>query len=151
LLNGKQTADEAAVVARAGARGAITIATNMAGRGTDIRLGPEVAQLGGLHVVATQRHESERVDRQLIGRCARQGDPGSCQFFVCAEDRLIANHSPVLARQMRRLAGPDGEIHTDLSAQVRSVQAQVERAARLRRQEVAQYDDWLTELVARLS
>jgi preprotein translocase subunit SecA len=151
LLNGRQTADEAAVVAAAGQRGAVTIATNMAGRGTDIRLGQDVTELGGLHVIATQHHESERVDRQLIGRCARQGDPGSCQFFVSAQDRLIAVHSPVLARQMRRLAGQGGEVRVDLSAQIRVVQTQAEHAARLRRQDVAQYDEWLTDLVTRLS
>ncbi|MGE0757538.1 MAG: preprotein translocase subunit SecA [Pirellulaceae bacterium] len=150
LLNGRQTAEEAAVIADAGQRGAVTVATNMAGRGTDIRLGPGVAELGGLHVVAAQRHESERVDRQLIGRCARQGDPGSCQFFVSADDRLIKLHSPILARQMQRLARENGEIYCDLSAQIRTVQNQAERAARLRRQELAQHDEWLTELVAQL-
>ena len=82
VLNAKQHQLEAEIVARAGERGAVMIATNMAGRGTDIKLSPGVAELGGLHVVGTERHESRRIDRQLRGRCARQGDPGSSQFFI---------------------------------------------------------------------
>jgi preprotein translocase subunit SecA len=151
ILNGKQTAEEAKIVAEAGRRGAITIATNLAGRGTDIQLEPGVAELGGLHVIATERNESERIDRQLIGRCARQGDPGSGQFFVSAEDSLITLHSPVLARQMKRLADDDGEIRIDLSAQVRAVQKQAERAGRLKRQSVADYDEWRMDLISKLS
>jgi preprotein translocase subunit SecA len=89
VLNARQDENEAAVIARAGERGAVTISTNMAGRGTDIRLGPGVAELGGLHVVGTQRHESRRIDNQLRGRAGRQGDPGSSRFFVSMEDDLI--------------------------------------------------------------
>jgi preprotein translocase subunit SecA len=88
-LNARQDENEAAVIARAGERGAVTISTNMAGRGTDIRLGPGVADLGGLHVIGTQRHESRRIDNQLRGRAGRQGDPGSSRFFVSLEDDLI--------------------------------------------------------------
>ncbi len=89
VLNAKFHQQEAEIVARAGQRGSVTIATNMAGRGTDIKLGPGVAELGGLHVIGTERHESRRIDRQLRGRCARQGDPGSSHFFISLEDNLM--------------------------------------------------------------
>jgi preprotein translocase subunit SecA len=89
VLNAKQHGLEAAIVAEAGQAGRVTIATNMAGRGTDIKLGPGVAEAGGLHVLGTERHESIRIDRQLAGRAGRQGDPGSSQFFMCLEDELL--------------------------------------------------------------
>ncbi len=89
VLNARQNQDEAEIVAQAGGRGRITVATNMAGRGTDIRLAPGVVDLGGLHVIATERHDSGRIDRQLFGRCGRQGDPGSCQAIVSLEDELV--------------------------------------------------------------
>ena len=86
VLNARQDADEAAIVAEAGQLARITVATSMAGRGTDIRLGAGVAELGGLHVLATQRAAAARIDRQLSGRCARQGDPGSCELLLSVED-----------------------------------------------------------------
>ncbi len=89
VLNARQDREEAEIVARAGERGTITVATNMAGRGTDIRLGPGVAELGGLHVILTERHEARRIDRQLFGRCGRQGDPGSFEASVSLEDELV--------------------------------------------------------------
>ena len=89
VLNAKYHQQEAEIVTRAGQRGSITIATNMAGRGTDIKLGTGIAELGGLHVLATERHEARRIDRQLRGRCARQGDPGSSHFFIALEDDLM--------------------------------------------------------------
>jgi preprotein translocase subunit SecA len=89
VLNARQDRDEAETIAEAGQPGAVTVATNMAGRGTDIKLGPGVAELGGLHVIATERHEAGRIDRQLYGRCGRQGDPGSFQYLVSLEDGLI--------------------------------------------------------------
>ena len=92
VLNARQDEREAATIAQAGERGAITISTNMAGRGTDIRLGPGVAELGGLHVIGTQKHESRRIDNQLRGRAGRQGDPGSSQFFVSLEDDLMVKY-----------------------------------------------------------
>jgi preprotein translocase subunit SecA len=88
LLNAKQDKLEASVVALAGQLSRVTVATNMAGRGTDIRLGPAVAERGGLHVILTEYHETRRVDRQLLGRCARQGDPGSCEAIVSLEDEI---------------------------------------------------------------
>ena len=92
VLNARQDAEEAAIVARAGERGAVTISTNMAGRGTDIVLGEGVAALGGLHVIGTNRHESRRIDHQLRGRAGRQGDPGSSQFFVSLHDDLLVRY-----------------------------------------------------------
>jgi preprotein translocase subunit SecA len=89
VLNARQDGDEAAIVARAGERGRITVATNMAGRGTDIALAPGVAESGGLHVLATERHEAGRIDRQLFGRCGRQGDPGTYELFLSLEDELL--------------------------------------------------------------
>jgi preprotein translocase subunit SecA len=94
VLNAKQHAREANIVARAGERGAVTIATNMAGRGTDIKLGPGVAGLGGLHIIGTERHESRRIDNQLRGRSGRQGDPGSSRFFVSFEDEIMRRFAP---------------------------------------------------------
>ncbi len=125
LLNGRQDADEADVVARAGQAGAITIATNLAGRGTDIKLQPGVGEMGGLHVIVSECHASARVDRQLIGRCARQGDPGSCQTFVSADDWLFTVHGPWLADCIRRMAS-HGEVEIDLEPKIRRIQQQIE-------------------------
>ncbi len=93
VLNARHDETEAAIVARAGERGAITISTNMAGRGTDIRLGDSVAELGGLHVIGTNRHESRRIDNQLRGRSGRQGDPGSSRFFISLQDDLFVRYA----------------------------------------------------------
>jgi preprotein translocase subunit SecA len=92
VLNARQDQEEAEIIARAGEHGSITVATNMAGRGTDIRLGPGVAELGGLHVIATERHEARRIDRQLFGRCGRQGDPGTSEAILSLEDELVATY-----------------------------------------------------------
>jgi preprotein translocase subunit SecA len=102
ILNALQTADEAELIARAGTRRAVTVATNMAGRGTDIPLDPALVERGGLHVVLTEWHESSRIDRQLFGRCARQGDPGSCRAVVSLEDEIIQRHGPDVARWVAR-------------------------------------------------
>ena len=98
VLNARQDKDEAEIVARAGAAGRVTVATNMAGRGTDIRLGPGVAERGGLHVILTEFHEAARIDRQLFGRAGRQGDPGSFEAIVALDDELFT-------RFARRAAG----------------------------------------------
>ena len=90
MLNAKQNRQEASVIAQAGQLRAITVATNMAGRGTDIELGIGVKELGGLHVLALARNDARRIDRQLYGRCARQGDPGSAEAFISLEDQCIA-------------------------------------------------------------
>src|SRR5438876_10594017 len=91
VLNAKFHKQEAESGARAGQPGTVTISTNMAGRGTDIKLGPGVPDLGGLFVLGTERHEARRIDRQLRGRCARQGDPGGSRFYVSFEDDLMRN------------------------------------------------------------
>jgi preprotein translocase subunit SecA len=110
VLNAKNHEIEAQIVAQAGQRGKVTVATNMAGRGTDIKLGEGVAELGGLHVVGTERHESRRIDRQLAGRCARQGDPGFCQFFVSVEDEIVEAYGEKPAARIRKRYRGLGEL-----------------------------------------
>jgi preprotein translocase subunit SecA len=127
LLNGRQDAAEAEIVARAGRLRAITIATNLAGRGTDIKLGADAVSRGGLHVVVGECHESRRVDRQLVGRCARQGDPGSAQTFVSAEDSLLSRFGSWLADSLRRFADHQGEVNLNLARQVARLQMLAER------------------------
>lgn len=140
VLNGKQDADEAAIVARAGQPGEVTIATNMAGRGTDIKLGSGVAELGGLYVIATERHANRRVDRQLVGRCARQGDPGTAQFFLSGDDDLIRVHRPWLGRAIRRAACADGEVLTDFDYAIGKTQVLAEKTERDRRRQLFHSD-----------
>ncbi len=93
-LNARQDKDEATIIEQAGQAGRITVATNMAGRGTDIKLAPGIAELGGLHVIASEPHEARRIDRQLFGRCGRQGDPGSCELYFSLEDELVQSYFP---------------------------------------------------------
>ncbi len=129
LLNGRQDKDEAEIVSAAGQLYAITIATNMAGRGTDIKPSPEALAVGGLHVICSEPDDSHRVDRQLIGRGARQGQPGSAQMFVSAEDDLLVEHGPSLASRIIVLAGTDLECRVDLTPALRQRQADTERQA----------------------
>ena len=136
VLNATQTKQEADIVAQAGRRGQITVATNMAGRGTDIKLAPGVAELGGLHIIATEPHGSGRVDRQLFGRAARQGDPGFAQMFCCAEDDLFVRHARNL-RKFWRIIGP--------TRLIRIAQARAEHLARFNRKQVMRADDWMDE------
>ncbi|HET7058398.1 MAG TPA: preprotein translocase subunit SecA [Nitrospiraceae bacterium] len=103
VLNARQDEEEAAIIAEAGEPGRMTVATNMAGRGTDVRLGPGVAEAGGLHVIATERHDASRIDRQLFGRCGRQGDPGTYQAILSLEDELIMAQTGTLLRGLLRL------------------------------------------------
>ncbi len=91
VLNANQIAEEAEIIAQAGQKGKVTVSTNMAGRGTDIRLGEGVEELGGLHVICTEMHDSARIDRQLIGRCGRQGDPGTYRQYLALDDELLVN------------------------------------------------------------
>lgn len=147
VLNGKQDEAEAAIVGRAGELGAVTIATNMAGRGTDIPLGSGVAELGGLHVIVCEPHESARVDRQLIGRSARQGDPGACQQFASADDDTIRNFAPRLAERMRREAGADGEVARDVLPELAHIQRQVEQLRFQQRRQMYAHDDWLESML----
>jgi len=134
VLNATQTAQEASIVSQAGQRGQITVATNMAGRGTDIKLARGVADLGGLHVVSTEPATSGRVDRQLFGRAARQGDPGCAQLFACSDDDVFIRHAPKL-RKAWRAVGAQRLI--DLS------QYLAERQARFSRKQVLRNDDWM--------
>jgi preprotein translocase subunit SecA len=110
ILNAKNHEIEAQIVSQAGQKGRVTVATNMAGRGTDIKLGEGVAELGGLHVIGTERHEARRIDRQLSGRCARQGDPGVSQFFICLDDEIIEAFGEKPAARIRKRLGGTGEL-----------------------------------------
>jgi preprotein translocase subunit SecA len=105
VLNAKYHEKEAYIVTRAGQYGAVTVATNMAGRGTDILLGEGVPEIGGLHVLGTERHEARRIDNQLRGRCARQGDPGSSQFFMSVDDDLFRKFAPPWMKAMLQKMG----------------------------------------------
>ena len=145
LLNARQDADEATIVAQAGERGRITVATNMAGRGTDIKLGAGIADLGGLHVICTERHESGRIDRQLFGRCGRQGDPGSCEAILAADDDLAATHAKLasaLLAGLQRVPGAPGRLLYWLA------QRRAEAANSRARQQLLQMDDSLGDLLA---
>ena len=144
VLNAKNHAREAEIVALAGMRGAVTIATNMAGRGTDIKLGPGVTELGGLHVIGSERHESRRIDRQLRGRCSRQGDPGSSQFFISLEDPLMRLFgSQKIAGLMQKLGLEEGEVmeHKWLNRSVETAQRRVEQQHYAVRKRTLEYDD----------
>ena len=144
VLNAKNHAREAEIVALAGQRGAVTIATNMAGRGTDIKLGPGVSEVGGLHVIGSERHESRRIDRQLRGRCSRQGDPGSSQFFISLEDKLMRLFgSQRIANIMQRLGLQEGEVmeHKWLNRSVETAQRRVEQQHFAVRKRTLEFDD----------
>lgn len=144
VLNAKFHQQEAEIVANAGQRGAVTIATNMAGRGTDIKLGPGVADVGGLHVLATERHESRRIDRQLRGRCSRQGDPGSSHFFISLEDDLMRMFgSEKIAKYMERMGLEEGQEleHPLLNRSIEQAQKRVEQHHFQGRKRVLEYDD----------
>ncbi|MEO6813641.1 MAG: preprotein translocase subunit SecA [Ginsengibacter sp.] len=144
VLNAKQHAKEAQVVAEAGLSGAVTIATNMAGRGTDIKLGPGVKEAGGLAILGTERHESRRVDRQLRGRAGRQGDPGSSKFFVSLEDDLMRMFgSERIASLMDRMGYKEGEViqHNMISKSIERAQKKVEENNFGIRKRLLEYDD----------
>ena len=144
VLNAKQHALEAQIVAEAGHSGQVTIATNMAGRGTDIKLTPEVKERGGLAIIGTERHESRRVDRQLRGRAGRQGDPGSSQFFVSLEDKLMRLFgSERIASMMDRMGLKDGEVIQAgmMSKAIERAQKKVEENHFGVRKRLLEYDD----------
>ncbi|MEX2178045.1 MAG: preprotein translocase subunit SecA [Gemmatimonadaceae bacterium] len=166
VLNAKYHEREAEIVAGAGQRGAITIATNMAGRGTDIKLGEgviaslpstirnmdgemvEVQELGGLHIVGSERHESRRIDRQLRGRAGRQGDPGASQFFLSLEDDLMRLFgSDRIARLMDRLGAQEGEVltHTLITRSIEQAQKRVELQNFQQRKRLLEYDDVMNQ------
>jgi preprotein translocase subunit SecA len=144
VLNAKQHEREAAIVADAGKRCAVTIATNMAGRGTDIQLEDGVAELGGLHIVGTERHESRRIDNQLRGRAGRQGDPGSSRFYVSLEDELMRRFGTErIGGWMNRLGMEEDQPieHRFISKSIESAQTKVEGHNFDRRKNVVEYDD----------
>jgi preprotein translocase subunit SecA len=144
VLNAKFHEQEAEIVTRAGQRGSITIATNMAGRGTDIKLGPGVSDVGGLHVLGTERHESRRIDRQLRGRCSRQGDPGSSHFFISLEDDLMRLFgSDRIVKVMERVGLEEGQEleHFMLNKSIEQAQKRVEGHNFQQRKRTLEYDD----------
>lgn len=144
VLNAKYHAEEAAIVAKAGQKGAVTIATNMAGRGTDIILGEGVAEIGGLHIIGTERHESRRIDNQLRGRAGRQGDPGSSQFFLSMEDDLMKRFGAErIVSIMDRLGVDETEPieHKIITGSIESAQKRVEGNNFDQRKRVLEYDD----------
>ena len=144
VLNAKQHALEAQIVAEAGHSGQVTIATNMAGRGTDIKLSPEVKERGGLAIIGTERHESRRVDRQLRGRAGRQGDPGSSQFFVSLEDKLMRLFgSDRIASMMDKMGLKEGEViqASMMSKSIERAQKKVEENHFGVRKRLLEYDD----------
>lgn len=144
VLNAKQHKKEAEIVAEAGNAGQVTIATNMAGRGTDIKLSDEVKKAGGLAIVGTERHDSRRVDRQLRGRAGRQGDPGSSQFYVSLEDNLMRLFgSERIAKMMDRMGLQEGEViqHSMISKSIERAQKKVEENQFGVRKRLLEYDD----------
>src|SRR5882762_1169244 len=145
VLNAKFHMQEAEIVARAGQPGTVTISTNMAGRGTDIKLGPGVIELGGLMVVGTERHEARRIDRQLRGRCARQGDPGASRFYVSFEDDLMRNFGAAdrMTKIMERFGLEEGQEleHRWLNRSVETAQKRVEQRNYLVRKRTLDMDD----------
>ena len=148
VLNAKYHEQEAEIVTRAGQRGAVTIATNMAGRGTDIKLGEGVRELGGLYVIGTERHESRRIDRQLRGRCSRQGDPGLTKFFLSLEDDLMRLFlQGNLASRLMEGSMKEGEEleHPWLNRSIESAQKKVEQQNYSQRKRLLQYDDVLNQ------
>ena len=145
VLNAKYHMQEAEIVARAGQKGSVTVATNMAGRGTDIKLAEEVKDLGGLFVIGTERHQSRRIDRQLRGRCSRQGDPGVSMFFVSFEDELMMQFgaSERMTKMMERFGLEEGQEleHPWLNKSVENAQKKVEQRNYLARKHILEYDD----------
>ncbi len=148
VLNAKHHAQEAEIVAQAGQPGAVTISTNMAGRGTDIVLGPGVAELGGLHIIGTERHESRRIDNQLRGRSGRQGDPGSSRFYLSLEDDLLRLFgSERISGVMAKLGMEEGEPieHNMISKAIENAQRKVEGRNFDIRKQLLEYDDVMNQ------
>ena len=144
VLNAKNNMREAEIVAEAGQKGAVTVATNMAGRGTDIKLGEGVAELGGLHVIGSSRHDSRRIDRQLRGRCSRQGDPGSSKFYVSLEDNLMRLFgSDRIVSIFDRFGIEEGEElqHPLLNRSIETAQRRVEQQHFAIRKHTLEFDD----------
>jgi preprotein translocase subunit SecA len=148
VLNAEQNEKEAEVVGQAGQPGMVTVATNMAGRGTDIKLGPGVAENGGLHVIGTERHEAERIDRQLLGRAGRQGDPGSAQFMLSLEDQLLEGLGRAKQEELLALGKSGGTRDWDTFAPLfRLAQRRVEARHYRQRLDLMYYDRQRQEML----
>jgi preprotein translocase subunit SecA len=145
VLNAVRHEEEAQIVEQAGQPGRITVATNMAGRGTDIKLGKGIAEAGGLHVISTERNESGRIDRQLYGRAGRQGDPGSAIAFISLEDELIRKYAGRTGRRAARRAGDREVSGSRMTRLFRAAQARSQRLAQRQRKSVLKNDEWLEE------
>ena len=128
VLNAHEVEREADIVAQAGQGGKVTVATNMAGRGTDIKLSDGVADIGGLHVICTELHDSARIDRQLIGRCARQGDPGSFRQFMSLDDDVLREaHGREKSERIAKQGEERDRVSPQFASQTRKAQAKVEK------------------------
>jgi len=145
LLNARQDREEAEIVARAGDPACVTVATNMAGRGTDIKLATGVAEAGGLHVITTELNDSARIDRQLFGRCGRQGDPGSCEAILAIEEDLVASFLPLAAKRLRHLDRLPLSVGQSVFA---AAQWRAERAHSRARRDLLDLDDYLGDVLA---
>jgi preprotein translocase subunit SecA len=150
LLNAVKHREEAKIIASGGQAGAVTIATNMAGRGADIKLGKGVAELGGLHVIVSERHESGRIDRQLCGRCSRQGDPGSVRTYASLEDELLLQYGPkrLLKLLLQTISRNRPESNHLVDHLISLSQQKAQHQAYRQRQIVMQTDDWLTDALS---
>jgi len=150
VLNAKQDAREADIIAQAGQAGRITVATNMAGRGTDIRLGDGVAERGGLHVIATERHEAGRIDRQLFGRCGRQGDPGSFEAIVSLQDELLKMYLPARMQGLLKNNndGKESSVGKWGRSLIRLAQYRAQRQHKQIRRDLLKADEVLTNTLA---
>jgi len=146
VLNGVQDEEEAEIVSQAGHFGSVTVATNMAGRGTDIKPDKEAKEAGGLHVIGISPNFSTRSDRQLAGRAARQGDPGSCQFFASAEDEIIEMYGEALGKQIRSSAKADGETRRDFSKALSALQGKLEAKFAEQRKQMVMNDRWMDKV-----
>jgi preprotein translocase subunit SecA len=148
VLNAEQNEHEAEVVSLAGQPGAVTVATNMAGRGTDIKLGTGVADAGGLHVIGTERHEAERIDRQLVGRAGRQGDPGTAQFMLSLEDQLLEGLGTGRQMELREFGQRGGNRNWNAYAPLfQQAQKRVERRHYKQRLDLKNFDKQRQEML----
>lgn len=146
VLNGMQDESEADIISRSGQFGALTIATNMAGRGTDIKLDAQAIAAGGLHVIAFSPNESRRVDRQLVGRSARQGNPGSARFYISADDEVVTTHAPALARTIAGASASTGESRRRFDKQIAAMQNEIEQRRFKNRQDMIRHDHWMNQV-----